>query len=502
MFDLFAQACAVVFDPITLIYICVGTVCGVVMGAMPGVSASMAVVIAMTFSYAMDPLPAIALLVAVYCSAITGGGISAILFSIPGTPSSATTTFDGYPMAQRGEGGKALGVSMVTSAIGGIVSCICLLALTQPLAKAALKFGPSELFAVAFLGLSILTTLEKGNVVRTVASGLIGLWLACIGIDPIKGDIRFTFGSPLLAAGIELIPVMIGLFAAVEVLKQLSKKKKKNDGELISGSVSTKLMSIKEIWEMKTTILRSSILGTVIGILPGAGATIASFLSYAVEVRSSKHPETYGKGNPAGIAASEAANNAATGGAMVPLLALGIPGGNAAAVMATALAVKGVNMGPLLLATKPVYLYTVFTSMMFTNIIMVIVAIAIAKVFAKVLAIPYSMLGTIIIMLCFLGSFSNSRNVTDMGIMVVAGILGFAFNKAHFNSAALILGLVLGPMIEKNLRNAIIIAKGNLHTVFIAKPITLVLMIVCIILLVMPLVKPVLDKHLKKNKTA
>ena len=501
MWALLGQSFSVVFNPVTLLYICVGTIVGVVMGAMPGISASMAVVIAMTFSYALDPLPAIALLVAVYCAAITGGGISAILFSIPGTPSSATTTFDGYPMAQRGEGGKALGVMLITSAIGGIISCIALLMLTQPLASVALKFGPSELFAVAFLGLSILVTLDKGNVVRTVASGLIGLWLACIGIDPIKGDIRFTFGSPLLAAGIELIPVMIGLFAAVEVFKQLSRKKAKK-AEMVSGSVSTKLMSFKELWEMKITILRSSILGTVIGILPGAGATIAAFLSYAIEVRSSKNPETYGKGNPRGVAASEAANNAATGGAMVPLLALGIPGGNAAAIMATALAIKGVNMGPLLLATKPIYLYTVFTSMFFTNIFMVIVAIGIAKVFAKVLSIPYSMLGTIIIMLCFLGSYSNGRSITDIYIMVIAGVIGYLFNRAHFNSAALILGLVLGPMVEKNLRNAIILAKGNLYQVFIAKPITLVLMIAIILMLVFPLVKPFFMKLFKKEKAA
>lgn len=501
MWNLIVQSLSVVFNPTTLLYICIGIIVGVIMGAMPGISASMAVVIGMTFSYSMDPLPAIAFLVAVYCAAITGGGISAILFSIPGTPSSATTTFDGYPMAQRGEGGKALGIMLITSALGGIFSCIVLLLLTGPLASVALKFGPSELFAVAFLGLSILTSLDKNNTVRTLASGLIGLWLACIGIDPIKGDIRFTFGSPTLAAGIELIPVMIGLFALVEVLKNLTKKKDK-EAELVSGKVSTKLMSLKEIWEMKVTILRSAILGTLVGILPGAGATIASFLSYAIEVRSSKNPETYGKGNPRGVAASETSNNAATGGAMVPLLALGIPGGNAAAIMATALAIKGVNLGPLLLSTKPIYLYTVFTSMFFTNIFMVIVAIGIAKVFAKVLSIPYSMLGTIIVMLCFLGAYSNGRSLTDVYAMVIAGAIGFVFNKMHFNSASLILGLVLGSMVEKNLRNAIIIAQGNLYTVFIAKPITLVLMIVIIFLLVFPLIKPAVSKLFKKKETA
>ncbi len=493
MLQLLGQSFSIIFEPVTLLYIFGGTVVGVIMGAMPGISASMAVVLAMTFSYALDPLPAIAFLCAVYCSAITGGGISAILFSIPGTPSSAVTTFDGYPMAQRGEAGKALGIALITSAIGGTFSSICMLLLTQPLAKVALKFGPSELFAVAFLGLSILTSLDKKNVVRTVLSGLMGLFLANVGLDPIMGDVRFTFGNVQLVKGIALIPVMIGLFAVTEVLKQMSPKQE-DTGDLVSGSVKTKLMSLKEIWQLKLTIARAAVVGTCVGILPGAGATIASFLSYAIEVRSSKTPEIFGKGEPRGVAAPETANNAATGGAMVPLLALGIPGGNAAAVIATALAIKGVNMGPLLLSTKPVYLYTVFSSMLLTNIVMVIVSIMVAKIFAKVLSIPYSMLGTVIIMLCFLGSFSNTRNISDIMLMAIVGIFGYAFVKGKFNSAALILGLVLGYMIEKNLRNAITIAKGDLFTVFVAKPITLVLMIVCIALLLFPLVKPLISK--------
>ena len=226
MISLLSQACAVVFNPITFLYIFAGTVVGVIFGAMPGVSASMAVVLAMTFSYSMQPLPAIAFLVAVYCAAITGGGITAILFSIPGTPSSATTTFDGYPMAQRGEAGKALGISLITSAIGGMFSAFCMALLTQPLASAALAFGPAELFGVSFLGLSILTCLDNKNVLRTIASGLIGLLIACVGTDPVAGTQRFTWGMPVLVKGVALIPVMVGLFAVVEVFKSLAKLNK------------------------------------------------------------------------------------------------------------------------------------------------------------------------------------------------------------------------------------------------------------------------------------
>ncbi len=492
------QGFQVVFEPVTLLYILAGTVGGVIVGAMPGMSASMAVVLGMTFSYALDPLPAIAFLVAVYCAAITGGGITAILFSIPGTPSSATTTFDGYPMAMRGEAGKALGISLVTSAIGGMFAAVCMAVLTPQLAAAALEFGPSELFAVSFLGLSILTCLDSGNVVKTIISGLMGLWLACIGLDPILGNVRFTFGITKLVAGVELIPVMIGLFAATEVLKQLTKGKQEMDlGQ--NASVSTKLTGLG-LWGMKWTILRSAAIGTIVGILPGAGATIASFLSYAIEVKTSRHPENYGKGEPRGIAASETANNAATGGAMVPLLALGIPGGNAAAVMATALAIKGVNMGPLLLTSKPVYMYATFASMVLTNITMVIVSIAIAKVFAKVLSVPYCYLGSLILLLSALGSFSNAKSTGDVILMALAGILGYGFIRLGFNSAALVLGLVLGQMCEKNLRNAITLAKGDLVEVFVGKPITLVLIIVCVVMLVYPLVKPLIMKKLGKNK--
>ena len=497
MFALIAQACAVVFQPMTLLYIVVGTIVGVIFGALPGVSASMAVVLAMTFSYSMAPLPSIAFLVAVYCAAITGGGITAILFSIPGTPSSATTTFDGYPMTQRGEAGKALGISLIVSAFGGLFSAICMALLTGPLAKAALAFGPAELFGVSFLGLSILTCLDAKNVLKTVASGLIGLLLACVGTDPVSGVARFTWHYPVLVKGIALIPTMVGLFAIVAVFKELANIREQKDNGIDTtktGNVDTKLCSVKEMWAMKTTVLRSAIIGTVVGILPGAGATIASFLSYAIDVRCSSHPETYGHGEPLGIAASETANNAATGGAMVPLLALGIPGGNAAAVMATALAVKGVNMGPLLMTSQPVYLYTVFVAQILVNILMVAVAVYIAKVFAKILKIPYSMLGSIIVLLSIFGAFGYSRAVSDVMLMVVAAIIGYVFILYHFSSASLILGLVLGLMVEKNLRNAYVVGHGTFQGAFMDKPIAMGLIIVCFILLFWPLISKLLPK--------
>ncbi|MEG2018488.1 MAG: tripartite tricarboxylate transporter permease, partial [Clostridium sp.] len=326
MFNLLAMGLRIILIPSTFLLITAGTILGVIFGAMPGVSASMAVALALPFAYAMEPVIAIAFLVSVYCASITGGGITAILFKIPGTPSSAPTTFDGYPMAQRGEAGKALGFSLVASAVGGLVAAFAMALVSPQLASIALEFGPSELFAVSFLGISVLSCLDSDNIVKTLISGLIGLLLACVGMDPMLGISRFTWGSSTLLSGIEMIPIMIGLFAVTEVLKQTVKTKKLEaiDKEKSSSSkMKTVLPSVKEIWETKGTMTRSSLLGTIIGILPGAGATIASFLSYAIEKKVSKYPEKLGTGIPDGIVASEAANNAATGGSMVPLLSLG-----------------------------------------------------------------------------------------------------------------------------------------------------------------------------------
>lgn len=488
----------VVFVPSTLLLIFLGTVLGVIFGALPGVSSSMAVVLGLTFTYGLDPVTSIAFLVAVYCAAITGGGITAILFKIPGTPSSAPTTFDGHPMAQNGQPMKALSISLFTSAIGGVLAAVAMFMISPQLATAALKFGPSELFAISFMGLSVLTALDEGNVLKTIISGLLGLWLATIGMDPIHGLARFTWGNSTLLSGIEMIPVMIGMFAITQVLKETKDRSKlENLDEAKQEKGKDKIISMKELWGMKGTITRSGVLGTIVGILPGAGATIASFLSYTTEVKLSKHPETYGKGEPRGIAASETANNAATGGSMVPLLSLGIPGGNAAAIMMSALVMKGVQMGPLLLKTQPQYLSSVFVSMMVTNVVMVVVSFAVAKVFGKILAIPYSILGTVIILLATIGSFALQSNTGNVILMIIAGIIGYYFSKFGFNNAALILGLVLGEMVESNLRRAVMIEQGNIAAVF-SKPITAVLMIVSIISLLWPVVKPFFAK---KEKT-
>lgn len=491
MLDLLLSGFQVVFAPVTFMYILAGVVIGVIFGAMPGVSASMAVALALPFAYPMSPIVAIAFLVSVYCASITGGGITAILFKIPGTPSSAPTTFDGYPLAQQGKVGKALGASLICSALGGTFAAIVMFLLSPQLASVALKFGPSELFAVSFLGLSVLTALDSDNMIKTLISGLLGLLLATVGMDPLIAQPRFTFGSSALLSGIEMIPVMIGMFAVIEVLKQTVKPSKLGDSVIGDKKLKTELLNLKETWELKWSILRASVIGTAVGILPGAGATIASFLAYTTEVKASKTPERFGKGAIEGVAASETANNAATGGAMVPLLALGIPGGNAAAIMMSALVLKGVQVGPLLLKTQPDYLSSVFASMIVTNIIMVFIAMGIAKVFSQILKVPYSILGPTIIVLAAIGSFALKASAGDVILMAVAGVLGYAFVKFDYSAAALTLGLVLGGMTEANLRRAVILENGSIINV-ISKPITAVLLVVCLLMLASPMISKVI----------
>ena len=486
----------------------VAIVLGTIFGALPGVSATMAVALGLTFTYTMGPVPAIVFLTAIYCSSITGGSITAILFKIPGVPSSAPTTFDGYPMAQRGEAGKALGVALLSSAIGGLFAAIVMFLLSSPLSKAALAFGQGDLFAITFLGLSILVVLDTDHILTTIISGLLGLLLACVGQDPMAGVARLTFGRSSLLSGMEMIPVLIGLFAVTEVLKQTESKKQLSADDGVGGTqgkVSTKMPSVKELWSIKWVLLRCSIVGTVVGILPGAGATIASFMCYTMENKLSKHPEKFGTGIIDGIAASEAANNAATGGAMVPLLSLGIPGGNAAAVMASALALKGVQMGPLLLTNQPEYLSATFITMIITNVLMVIVAIGIAKVFAQILAIPYYYLGPIILLLATIGSFSEG-NFVGVSVMVIAGIAGIAIKSMHLNSAAIVLGLVLGGMCESHFARAFQTSHIVTHELtfgdVIAKvfgslfgtPIAAVVMTACILMLLSPLYMPLIKK--------
>jgi len=498
MIEMLKMGLVIICTPTMILMLTVATATGVLFGALPGVSAAMGVTLMLPFSYSMGNAEGVAFLVAVYCAAITGGGITAILFRIPGTPASAPTVFDGYPMAQKGQTGKALATSLISSAIGGIFSAIVMFFLSKQLSDIALHFGTAELFAVALLGLSILTSLDSEKPLKTFMSGIMGLIIATIGIDSVTGVKRLTFGVTSLLSGIPMISVMIGMFALTEVIVRIvspiEMQSSSND-----GNVSNTFLSVKEALTLKWIWLRQSVMGTLIGILPGAGASIAAFLGYVAEVKLSKEPEKFGTGCLEGIAAPETANNAATGGAMIPLLSLGIPGGNTAAIIASAMTMKGMQLGPLLMSKQPDLLSVTFLSMIFVNIVMVFIAIGIAKIFSKIINLPYCGLGSFIIMLCMTGSFAIQNNVANMTIMVIAGAIGIIFIQMGFSPSAFILGLVLGPICETNLRRAVLIAHGNYAKVF-TRPLTLIIVSVCVIVNIIPLVWPKIKAmQLKKN---
>ena len=479
--DLLILGIKTISNPVTLLWLVGGVFFGVVFGALPGVSATMAIVLCISFTYGMDPVVAIAFLAAVYCAAITGGSITAILFKIPGTPSSAATVLDGYPMVQRGEAGKALSISLICCALGGLTSAIIMFLLTQPLMKMALQFGSPEMFAICFLGLSIIIFLDEDHKLNTFASAIIGMWLGTVGMDYFSSVPRFTFGTSKLLDGVEALPFMLGMFAAAEIFHRIKEPLDTSAFDEGGKANISKLAKFKDMWQLKWTILRSGLTGTVLGIVPGCGATIASWMSYTLESKFSKHPEMLGKGDPHGIAASETANNAATGGAMVPLLSMGVPGSNAAAMMMTALAIHGVQMGPLLLKAQPEFLTAAFSSMIFANITMIFVSLLIAKVFSKILKVPYYILGVFIMLLATTGCYAYQKSIIDVYLMVFGGIFGYYFKKYNFNVPALILGLVLGPMTEKHFRRGMALYDNNIIE-FFSSPIVIVIMLVFIVL--------------------
>ncbi len=474
------EAFKVILAPQQLLIMLAGATFGVILGALPGISATRAVILAMTFTYVMDPVLGITFLCAVHCSAITGGSISAVLFKIPGTPASAVTTFDGYPMVQRGEAGRALSTALFSSAIGTVIGGIIMFFCTAPLMVAALKFGAAEMCAIVLMGLSIIAFLDEENMLLTLISGFIGLWIATIGQDPITGQSRFVFGSSFLLAGVDSLSFMIGIFAFSEVLEEVFKPTMSINEEKPEIAKITNLISMKEMWRMRWLMLRDSILGTIVGILPGAGGTIASILGYTMEVKLSKEPKKFGTGIPEGIAASETSNNAAAVGMMIPLVAMGIPGGTGAAMMIVALTMQGVQVGPLLLKNQPEYLYSIVAGIFFAALAMILISFVIAKMFASVICIPYRYLGAGIFVLAMVGTYAKNGRTNDLFIMLIAGVLGLILKKCRFNITSIVLGLVLGNLFEVNLRRTLLLATDGVLTYLMTRPITLVLIAVII----------------------
>jgi len=456
-------------NPDLIFLIFMGTLVGVLVGALPGLSSSMAIALLLPFTLYLEPIESIALMSALYCAGTFGGSITAILINAPGAPPAAATAFDGYPLAQRGEAGKALGISAISSATGGIISVFALLFFAPLLARVAYSFGPPEYFALALFGISMLASIGSESPVKNIIGGLIGLLLATVGIDLMTGVERFTFGNPELYDGIDFIPVLIGLFAISELINQSLKI---NQDRLALAVNAVKLPTLKNLKKIKNTILRSSLIGTFIGVLPAEGSTMAAMIGYNEAKRWSAEPEKFGTGEIEGIAGPEAANNAATGGAMVPTLALGIPGSATAAIILGGLQVQGLRPGPYLFEQQPDLLYGIFASMLIANILFIGIGLYGAKYLSRVSLIPIKILWPIVLCLCIVGSYGLEQSMIDVWIMLIAGIVGYLLKNLGITPAPIIMGLVLGALIETSLAQSLILFEGS-WLGFFSRPIAL-----------------------------
>lgn len=471
-----------------------GTLGGLVIGALPGLTATMGVALLIPLTFGMAPVMGINMLIGIYIGGIYGGCVSSILLRTPGTPASAATVLDGYPMALRGEAGKALGMATIASTIGGLFAAIVLATLAPELASIALKFGAAEYFALALFGLTIIASLS-GDLIKGIISGFLGILISCVGADPISGVLRYTFGVSGFASGFAFTPALIGLFALSEVFTQLEQLAH-SDGK--TPRVEGRWPSWSDMRESAGTLLRGSIIGTIIGIIPGTGSGTASWISYNEAKRASKTPEKFGTGFIPGVAATESANNAVCAAALIPLLALGVPGDVVTAVLMGGLMIQGLTPGPLLFQTNPDVVVGIFGGTFIATIFMFVFGMVLIPVFSRILMIPRHILAVCIVVFCFIGSFAINLNPVDLYTMVGFGILGWGMQKFGFSQAALCIALILGPLLESNLRRGLLQTNDDIIA-FISGPITLLFLGFSVLSLVWPLIAKMRGRNKNPN---
>ncbi|MFK7853226.1 MAG: tripartite tricarboxylate transporter permease [Granulosicoccus sp.] len=485
------EAITILFSLEGLLVLVLGTVLGIVLGAMPGIGSTVAVAIVLPFTLTMGQAPAVLLLLAVYAGSVYGGSIAAILINTPGTPQSAATCLDGYPMAQRGDAGLALGWATVASVVGGLVSAVVLIFAAPQLAAFALQFGPIETFALVLLGMTCIVSVSTGSVVKGLTAGMIGIFLSTVGGDPILGEMRFTFGNWQLFAGFNLLAVVIGVFALSEVLMRASAPIR-TVSELVQFN-GVKLPS-RAMWKGRYRNLGKSVLiGNVIGVLPGTGAATAAFISYAEGRRSSPNKDNFGKGEPDGIVSSEAANNAVTGGALVPTMALGIPGDAITAVMLATLTLHGITPGPKLVEDNPTLIAAIFAGFFLINILLLPLGLLLSRVAAPILRMREAFMMTAIVILCAVGIYFVRGNPFDLLVLGGAGVFGFILRRQGFPMAPLVIGMVLGPTLELTLRQGLILTDGSFQAFFTGSPIALVLTLTAIVALAFPFFRGIIS---------
>ncbi|MEX0729770.1 MAG: tripartite tricarboxylate transporter permease [Aquisalimonadaceae bacterium] len=493
--DTFLAALQMLMTPGTLIALVAGTAVGIVVGALPGLGSVLAISMALPLTFVLGPEVSIALLLGLYCGSVYGGSISAILINTPGTPQAAATILDGYPMARAGRADLALGWATTASAIGGIIATVILAIAAPLLAKVGLRFGPVEYFALGLFALTCIVSVSRENMVKGLLAALAGLFVAVIGQDSVTGHLRFHFGSFELSGGIGIVPFLVGLFAMSEVFWRASQRWLPPSDSAHSGF---RFPGFGEIRSRATVLMKSSLIGTWIGTLPGVGATASSMVSYAEAKRSSKHRDNFGKGEPDGIIAAEAANNAVTSGAMVPTLSLGVPGDPVTAIMLGALVLQGITPGPRLFTENADLVLFIFLTLFVANFVLFICGALMAPLFSRILRVPEPLLLGCIVVLIALGTYSISSSHFDLLIVLIAGAVGFLLRCNGFPLAPIVIGFVLGPMVEQSLRQGLILTRGSFAE-FFTYPIALFLFVLTALFLAIPMVRGPMARVLKRN---
>ncbi|WP_312855494.1 tripartite tricarboxylate transporter permease [Litoribacterium kuwaitense] len=492
---------AQVFTPGTLLFLLLGSVLGLFIGALPGLSATMGVAILTPMTFWLPAEQGLAMLISIYCTAIFAGGIPAILVNTPGTPASMVTTFDGYPLTKQGKAGLALGVNAIYSGVGGLISVLFLMFLAQPIARFALNFGAAEYFALAIFGLSMIISVSGSTIRKGLISGLIGLFIATVGLDPITSTPRFTFGSSELYDGISFIPIMIGVFGLGEVFYQLLLKRQQQMSTNVKKKVGRVIPNRQERKEMRKPFVFSAILSPIIGAIPGAGGDIASIVTWEQSKRMAKGKKKteYGKGSLGGLAATTTANNGVIGGAFTTMLTLGLPGDAVTAVLLGSLMMYGMQPGPNLFTENPDIVTTIIVLLLLANILVIIIGLAGASLFSRLMLLKQEYIWVSVVLFSIIGAFALNNSYVDVWIVFISGIVGLLFRKLDIPLGPLILGILLGPMAESNFRRALVMGGDQAYLMFLTRPIALTLLLLAVLSLVVPMLLSIIRSYKEKQ---
>jgi putative tricarboxylic transport membrane protein len=477
--------------PLNILLALAGVVAGTIIGSLPGLTATMAVAVLVPITFSMEPASALILMGAIYTGAIYGGAYSAILLNTPGTPSAIATTFDGYPMAKRGDGDLAITLACISSVVGGLIGAGFLFALAPPLAEVALAFGPVEYFWLAVFGLTLISALSEGNLLKGLIGACFGLLLASVGVAEISADIRFTFGSQVLLGGIETVSALIGLYCIPVMIDLVA-----TPDRHLKVTTESKGFRLREAlvisWKGKFNLIRSSVIGTLVGILPGAGGSIAGLVAYSEARRSSRRSAFFGKGEPDGVQATESANNATVGGGFIPTLVLGIPGTPPDAVILGALMIQGVRTGPSLFTENGSIVYTFIYGLILATVLMLPAGLVIGRyAYKTIITIPKAMLVPTVAFMTMIGTYAIRNSISDVVIMIVLGVVGWFINRFGFSPSPIVLGLILGRIAEQGFVQAWTIgaAGEDLTGMFFGRPISLVIIVFTLLSLFYPLIR-------------